>query len=328
MTDQPAADYLTNEFRVMGCHARLLLRTEESADVRALLADAEAELHRLNALLTRFQSTSELERLNDAGAGDVGPELGELLDIARRCRLLTGGRFTVGLGAQVIAAGYDRTFSEIDNLDANDHDAHRQAMIERGAHPTSALLSVEPDTAATASIDPYVLDGRHVTLAPGVRIDLGGIAKGWAADRIARGLARTSGTAALASLGGDVAVHVPEGGEPWPVSASVGGDERITLALAFGGMATSGWEGRIWKTDARGIAHHLIDPRTGQSAVTDIARITVIGSTCLEAEVWAKALLLVGSAAAAAEAETRGLTAIIVRADHACIRTGALATTS
>jgi thiamine biosynthesis lipoprotein len=100
----------------------------------------------------------------------------------------------------------------------------------------------------------------------------------------------------------------------------------MTLALAYGGMATSGWDSRMWKSGhGDEIAHHVIDPTTGTSAVTDIARITVVAPTCMDAEVWTKALFLVGSRAAAAEANERGLTAIIVRADGACIKTGALA---
>ncbi len=60
--------------------------------------------------------------------------------------------------------------------------------------------------------------------------------------------------------------------------------------------------------------HHLIDPETGAPAESDLVRATVIASDAVGAEIWAKALFLEGKAAAAAEADRRGLPAVLVTA--------------
>lgn len=309
----------TREFRVMGTDARLLLRGDASR-AAALLEGAERRLHELERRLTRFDASSELEQLNAAREADVSPILLELLEVSARFREHTGGRFDIGVGADVIAAGYDRTFAALTPVDDAARTQLHAHMLEHGTSATAAAA------AAGTVQPPYVIDGNHVTLRAGVRLDLGGIGKGWAADRTARELTQESGSSALVSLGGDIAVEVVDGDEPWPVRASLGADGEVTLALAFGGMATSGWDGRMWTADDEGrIAHHVIDPLTGEPSITDIARITVIGPTCMDAEVWAKALMLVGSDAAAREAARLDLTAIMVRADGSCVTTGALA---
>ena len=68
--------------------------------------------------------------------------------------------------------------------------------------------------------------------------------------------------------------------------------------------------------------HHIIDPRTGVSADTDILRISVFGETCLQSEVWAKALFLQGCASAQEEADRRGIPSIIVGMDGKARFTG------
>jgi thiamine biosynthesis lipoprotein len=316
MDDAAPAGHARLDFRVMGTDARLLVRRDDAYG-HQLLAEAEQQLHELSARLTRFDAGSELERLNDAGEAEVSPVLLELLVAAAAARQETGGRFDVGVGAAMVAAGYDRTFRELDQVD----DDARQ-RLEAQMAPHSQRVG---DAAAPSGPAPYVISGARVTLRPGVRVDLGGIAKGWASDRIVHWLGDTAEASALVSLGGDIAVCTVEGDDPWPVSASLGAEGRMNLALAFGGLATSGWDGRMWRTASDEVAHHVIDPATGRPAQTDVARITVIGATCMDAEVWAKSLMLAGSASASAEAEARGLTSIIVRADGSSIRTGALA---
>jgi len=157
-----------------------------------------------------------------------------------------------------------------------------------------------------------------------VRLDLGGIAKGWASDRICAGLAQKG--SCIVNLGGDIALHVASGDEPWPVGVDMGGGETISIAVQQGGLATSGQDKRTWHAAGNSApAHHLIDPQTSAPAVTDIKRVTVFHDSCMQAEIWAKALLLVGRAAAQAEANSRGLTTIIVDVADRSYRTGSLA---
>lgn len=301
---------------MMGTDAQVLMRLDEAA-AQVHFDAAEAELQRLCDVLTRFDPGSELERMNDAGGGRVGPELLELLEQSLRSFEATEGRFDVGVGAHLLAAGYDRTYDDLAHLD----DDEREQLVRSATHEAGARGSIEASRVA-----PFTLRDGEVTLRAGIRVDLGGIAKGWSADRVARELHASTGASTLVSLGGDIAVQVSEGDRPWPIAVETGSEGSITLALAHGGLATSGWQGRMWRTGADGeVGHHLIDPATGRPARSDVARITVIADTCMDAEVWTTALMLAGADAAALEARERELTAIIVRSDGSHVRTGALA---
>jgi len=145
-------------FRAMGTDIELLVDAEE-AD-RALAA-AAAEFERLEELLSRFRETSELTRLNRSGSIDASPDLRRIVELALEARTRTNGRFDPTVHDAMLSAGYDRTFSEV-VPDAPEH----------------------AGTAVPAGGDVRLV-GSHITLEEGVRIDLGGIGKGYAAERAA-----------------------------------------------------------------------------------------------------------------------------------------------
>jgi thiamine biosynthesis lipoprotein len=129
-----------------------------------------------------------------------------------------------------------------------------------------------------------VLAVRHgaARLEPGAGIDLGGIAKGWMADRLLDSL----GQNALANLGGDLSAGGDgPAGDGWPVG--LGG---ATVLLRDQGAATSSVRRRRWSVEH----HHLIDPRTGLPAQTGLEEVSVVAANGVEAEVVAKTALLVG----------------------------------
>jgi thiamine biosynthesis lipoprotein len=129
--------------------------------------------------------------------------------------------------------------------------------------------------------DVLTVRGGRARLEPGCGIDLGGVAKGWMADRLCEQL----GSNSLANLGGDLSAS---GGGPqddgWPVG--LGG---VTLMLRDQGAATSSTRCRRW-----GEVHHLIDPRTGLPSRTGIEEVSVVARTGFDAEVIAKTALLIG----------------------------------
>ena len=149
--------------------------------------------------------------------------------------------------------------------------------------------------------------GSKVELDANVRLDLGGIGKGYAAARAARLLSAAG--PALVNAGGDVAVS----GGIWPVGVQTAAGD-LTLELSGGALATSGRDRRRWRRNGREV-HHLIDPETGTSSRSDLVRLTVVARDAVEAEVWAKALFLVGEDQAAKEADERGLPCLLVTAD-------------
>jgi thiamine biosynthesis lipoprotein len=235
------------------------------------LERGEAWVRSLHARLTRFEPDSELSRLNAAAGtwSPIGDELEDLLRASLRAWELSGGLVNVAVLGAMHAIGYQRSLS-----------AGRPGA---GAVAESTPLRPLPDV---LEVGP----GR-ARVEPGIGIDLGGIAKGWMADRLCERL----GDNALANLGGDLYALGPgPAGDGWPVE--LGG---VTVLLREQGAATSSTRKRAW-TVGEATVHHLIDPRTGRPAAGDLAEVSVVAATAVEAEVFAKTALLLGSEPAAA----------------------------
>ena len=274
-------------FRAMGTEIELFL---DAPDGDAALVEAEAEFHRLEKLLSRFRSDSELSRLNRDGAIDASPDLMEVTQLALEARERTGGRFDPTVHEALVAAGYDRSFE---------------------------LLSQEDGQSPSARCGGTVrVCGHHVEVEPGFKLDFGGIGKGYAADQAATVLAAAG--PCLVNAGGDVAVRAGA----WPVGVQTC-TGTLTLELSAGALATSGRDRRRWQKEGREL-HHLIDPTTGTSADGDLLRVTVVGNDAIDAEVWAKALFLVGADAAEAEANALGLPCVLSTIDGRTTTAGGL----
>jgi thiamine biosynthesis lipoprotein len=238
--------------RAMGTEIELLVDADGAGRE---LAAAEAEFHRLEASMSRFRPESELSRLNSEGMLEASADLVRVVELALDARDRTEGRFDPTVHDALVAAGYGRSFAEL----------------------TDGVLGEPVPGGGGVS-----LDGRRITLAAGVRLDLGGIGKGYAAERAAELLALAG--PCLVNAGGDIAVR----GGAWPI-----GVEDTTLELSSGGLATSGRDRRRWLRGGRA-QHHLIDPRTGAPAETELLRVTVVASDAVEAEVQAKNVFLGG----------------------------------
>lgn len=287
-------------FRAMGTDVELLLDSESDADTRDGLRAAEDEIRRLEGLLSRFDPDSELSRLNRARAMVAGPELAEVTGLALQGRESTGGRFDPTVHDAVVAAGYDRSFDRMPD--------------DLGARPGAVSVrcggGVHLDHAT-----------RAITLAPDARLDLGGIAKGWTADRVS-GLLSDYGPC-LVNVGGDLATRGVPGDGAWAVGVETP-EGTLSLSLERGAMATSGRDRRRWRCDGDA-AHHVIDPATARPAETDLLRVTVVAGSAAWAEVLATGFLVAGVEAAQTEAEALGVPCLLVTDDGASVRAGGLA---
>jgi FAD:protein FMN transferase len=276
-------------FRAMGTDIELHVDADNSDTA---LRAAETEFHRLEALLSRFRNDSELSRLNRAGTLEASPDVVRLTELALEARAATGGRFDPTVHDALHAVGYAASFE----------------LVPRDSR--------EP--AAAAACDGRVrVSGRRILLDDGVRLDFGGIAKGYAADRAASILA-TAGPC-LVNAGGDIAIR----GGRWPVGVATSSGS-ITLELSEGALATTGRDRRIWRRAGRTL-HHVIDPATGTSATGDLLRVTVVAADAVQAETWAKALFLAGSGRACGEANALGLPCVLVTLDGTTRLAGGLA---
>ena len=289
--DTLVAPLLRHRFRAMGTEIELLVEADEAT---AALAAAEEEFHRLEALLSRFRADSELSRLNANGMFAGGPDLLRVVELALAAKKRTGGRFDITVHDALVAAGYDRSFELVPAV---------------GAAPTL------PPGRNSAGV--RVQDG-VIRLDRGVRLDLGGIGKGYACERAAEILA-TAGPC-LVNAGGDIATRAGA----WTVSIETAA-EPLTLELSGGGaLATSGRDLRRWRRAGLEI-HHLIDPPTGLPSESDLLRVTAVAHDAVDAEVAAKALFLAGADAAREDADRLGIPALLVTRDGRTIIAGGLA---
>jgi thiamine biosynthesis lipoprotein len=267
------------EWRAVGttCAAAVTVGPRDDAGAEAALAAARDEVAACERELSRFDSASDLSRLN-AAAGEwmpIGPRLLESLRLALRAREETEGRFDPTILPALTAAGYDRSF---------------ELLEERQAAPIG-------DWRAGAAIE-LDLGNSSARLERGSAVDLGGIGKGYAAGRALAAMLAVSPRLAggLVDLGGDIAVSgdAPEGG-PWLVAVAdprQAGNTLAVLALEAGGVATSGRDARRFGPGRS--LHHLIDPESGEPALAGPLTVTVVAPNPAAAEVHATTLAIAG----------------------------------
>jgi thiamine biosynthesis lipoprotein len=273
-------------FHVMGTVAHVMADDAELIDLAVL------QLDELEELWSRFRATSDVSRVNRSEGQPcmVQRSTATLIQLACDASRLTDGLFDPTVHDALVQAGYDRTFELLeDDSGAHPTTGSRTTAgppIARGPHPCPGPLAIDLDrTEAT------------VRLTAGAHLDLGGIGKGRAADLVVAALHGAGSRAVLVNLGGDlrVAGMHPDGG-PWRVGVADPADpERMvcTLHLDSGAVATSTTAKRRWTKDGHE-AHHLIDPRTGHPASSNLTSVTVIANNAVLADVLAKAALIAG----------------------------------
>jgi thiamine biosynthesis lipoprotein len=277
------------EFRAMGSNVLALV---DGLDEPSTLADVPGWFEEWEQILSRFRSDSELTQLNTAaGAPIVVSEiLWEVYATALEAERATGGLVTPLILEALLYAGYDQSFDLLQPIERRGPQFSPQRNIWESVDRPVRQFDLH-DVAA----DPA---GRSIWLPRGALLDFGGVAKGWAAQQAALRLKHCGPT--LVSAGGDISVSGPRAdGEPWGIEVEDpvnGGAFVETIYLDSGGVATSGQDHRHWLRN--GVPqHHIIDPRRGLPAATDVLTATVIARSTVEAEALAKAVLISGSTA-------------------------------
>lgn len=269
-------------FEVFGTTAVLLVTDGTALASARKIADSE--LAAVDQACSRFRPDSELSILNEANGALTGiSELfTELIEAALRAADLTDGAVDPTVGQALVAAGYDRDFGELTGT--------RPVPVRHPA-PAPGWRSVRLD------------QGTHqVQLAHGAKLDLGSVAKAWAADRCAAQIAAQLDVGVLVSLGGDVAVAGPPPGDGWRIKTT---DNHAadpvhapgqTVTISSGGLATSSTTVRTWHAGGKRM-HHLIDPATGKPAASPWRTVTVAAATCVDANIASTAAIIKGQAA-------------------------------
>ena len=289
-----------HEFKAMNCTIGFWVAGGGAADAQAAFATAEQAVHAAEHTLSRFLAHSELSRLNAAAghcAMPVSPLLWDVLSAALTAAESTGGLFDPTVLPALRAAGYDRSFDDLAG--------HRLELRAEAGQHRPRWREIEMRAAS-----------RSIRLPAGAAIDLGGIAKGWLADRLADQLAACG--PCLVDMGGDIALRGRPPGEPgWPGGVANPlhpDDDLVTLALSDAGVATSGRDFRTWIAGGTP-QHHLIDPVTQRPAITDVLTATVVAQRAAVAEVLATVALLQGAVAGIAWLGSRPAEGLLVLED-------------
>lgn len=274
------------DFKAMGCRMLAmvdtipnLLRDSPSSEVTETLAQTPNWFEEWEQSLSRFRLESELSSLNRSAGQpvQVSQTLWDVIQAAHQAEIASGGLVTASVLDALLAAGYDRSFDLLPT--------ERLSAPVTGWQASSSLAEIDADPLT-----------RTIILPVDMQLDFGGVAKGWAAQQAANKLSAFG--PALVSAGGDIAVSAAQNnGELWPVTVDnpfETGSHLGTLMLGACGVATSGTDYRRWKQGGRW-NHHIIDPRNGQPAQTDVVTATVIAPDALQAEMAAKAVLILGS---------------------------------
>ncbi len=284
------------EFRAMGSQVVAIIDSEDVAASTALRHVPEW-FAMWEEALSRFRSDSEISLLNsDSGFWvPVSETLWSVLQTALDAAQRSNGVVVPTVLHALHVAGYTRDFA------AGPQVTDGPARIA----PVPDWHQIEVETSL-----------RAVRLPEGVQIDLSGIAKGWAADQVVQRLAAYGPT--LLDAGGDIAVSGPmASGHPWLIGIENPLDASIPLgilALYGGGVATSGRDYRRWQT-ADGWQHHIIDPRSGRPAQSNVLTATSVAPSAQAAEVAAKLIFILAEAGLEQVAAWPGHAGMLLRDD-------------
>jgi len=290
------AGWMKREEAIMGTSIVVELWADERAAGEAAISAVMDEMHRIDRAMSPFKEDSELSRINreaHQAPVPVSAEMARLIVRAAEFSELSGGAF-------------DITYAAVGHL----YDYRNRVR------PSDAELE---KARAAIGWRGLVLDSQARTVRfakPGMRIDLGGFAKGHAVDNAAAILRRRGIAHAMVSAGGDSRVIGDRRGRPWTIGVR---DPRrpsqvaAVLPLEDVSISTSGDYERYF--DAEGTRfHHLIDPATGKSP-REIQSVTILADDGLTSEALSKIVFVLGVERGMALVESQsGVDAVVVDA--------------
>lgn len=290
------AGWLHDERAIMGTRIAVSLWAEGETEARSCIGRVMDEMRRVDALMSPFRDDSELARINGAAGRApvaVNAELFGLIRRALRISALTGGAF-------------DITFASIGYL----YD------FRAGRHPDARSLATHLPAVDWHKVR---LDARARSVflpQPGMRIDLGGIAKGHAVDRGIAILRECGIRSALVSAGGDSRILGDHHGRPWMMGVKNPRQRdgiAVVLPLSDTAISTSGDYERYFIEDGKRY-HHILSPRTGQP-VRHTMSVTVLGPDATTTDGLSTAFFVLGPERALALCESLpGVEAVIIDA--------------
>jgi thiamine biosynthesis lipoprotein len=274
----------------------------------ALAATLFDAVDRVDRQMSSWKPESDLNRLNAAPVGEwvsIPCELMTVLAEALKIGRATKGAFDIGVGALVSAWGFGPGPRQPD-----------QSRI--------AAASARPRAATTEALQLDIATARARKAAP-LTLDLAGIAKGFGVDEMARVMDSFGIRCWLVGIDGEMRARgLKPDGTPWAVAherpdrhsrEAMGVIELTDMAVATSGNY------RHWREVDGTLLSHTMDPGTRRPIANGIASVSILANTCMAADAWATALMVLGAEAGQALLREAGLDAIIVSEDGAVTST-------
>jgi thiamine biosynthesis lipoprotein len=250
----------------MGCEYAIEAYARDAKALPRILDDAFDEVDRIDRLMSHYKANSPLSRINQEAAQHpvaVPQELFDFIADAMRYQRESGGTFDITVGPLMKAWGFFRGEGRMPSEDE---------LAGARRHVGGTHVTLDP-ASRTIAFD-----------EAGVELDLGGIAKGYAVDRVVELLKRREVAAALISAGGSTiyGFGAPPAAAAWTVTLQDPTDSRntaLTLGLKDRALSVAGGSEKWFEAD--GVRYsHIMDPRTGRPAqgVLSVAVLTTTGT--------------------------------------------------
>ncbi|MDH4275818.1 MAG: FAD:protein FMN transferase [Gammaproteobacteria bacterium] len=266
------------QFRAMGSPCEVWVDTDHEPEARALIQMAQREARRIEGKYSRYREDSVVADIHRqrGKSTEVDSETAYILDFAATCFRLSGGRFDITSGV----------LRQMWHFEGQNRLPDPHALLE---------------TLARVGWQKVAWNKPWINLPLGMEIDLGGLGKEYAVDRVAQRIRERTRTPVLINFGGDLYATAPlRAGGGWRVNIedpeAPGQAIDETWWLNTGAVATSGDTRRCIVLN--GVRYgHILDPRTGWPVEGAPRSVTVAASTCLEAGMYTTLAILHGPAA-------------------------------
>ncbi len=294
----------------MGTRWSALLHASPATDIPALDIALANAVDRVDRQMSTWKPDSDLMRLNAASPGTWVSLPGELMQVLARgleIGALSGGAFDIGVGRLVKAWGFGSAGT------VPDGEAIRAALHQRPP-PTHTVLELDAPGARAR---------KHAQFD----LDLSGIAKGFAVDEMMRTVKTFGISDALVGLDGELAASgTKPDGAPWRIAVEKPDYELRsplgTIELRDAAVATSG-DYRHWIEVEGTRLSHTMDRARGGPVDNAVASVSVVASSCMDADAWATALMVLGPGEGRALAQKHDFDALLVeRRDGTLIQIG------
>lgn len=291
------AEWYQDSEDIMGTRISVEFWSDDNGKAARAINQVMAEMHRIDRQLSPYKEQSELSRVNNQ-AGEKAVKISEemylLLERSLYYSRISDGAFDISFAS--VGRFYD--YREGRKPDRETLESHLPAIDYRAIEINADAKSVR-------------------FLHPLLKIDLGGIAKGYAVDRGIEILQQQGVVSAIVTAGGDSRILGDRGGRPWVLGIRHPRQEEsyaVKIPLENVALSTSGDYERFFMEGGQRI-HHIVNPTTGQSS-TGIQSVSVLASRGIDSDALSTTLFVLGIKKGLALVNSlQGIDAIIIDAE-------------